>query len=51
MHYGNFTEDNDPYGEHDFGKVVVGGECPSSEHSGRFDTVANGGFGASVLAV
>ena len=25
MHYDNFTEDNDPYGEHDFGKVVVNG--------------------------
>lgn len=25
MHYDNFTEDNDPYGEHDFGKVVVEG--------------------------
>ena len=23
MHYDNFTENNDPYGEHDFGKVVV----------------------------
>ena len=26
MHYDNFTEDNDPYGEHDFGKVVVEGQ-------------------------
>ena len=26
MHYDNFTENNDPYGEHDFGKVVVEGQ-------------------------
>jgi len=25
MHYDNFTEDNDPYGEHDFGKVTIEG--------------------------
>ena len=24
--YDNFVQDNDPYGEHDFGKVVVGGQ-------------------------
>ncbi len=23
--FDDFTEDNDPYGEHDFGKIVVGG--------------------------
>jgi len=27
------------------------GECPSSEQSGRFEAAANGGFGASGLAV
>lgn len=26
MQYDDFTEDNDPYGEHDFGKVVVDGQ-------------------------
>lgn len=24
--YDSFVQDNDPYGEHDFGKVVVGGQ-------------------------
>ncbi len=24
--FGNFGENNDPYGEHDFGKVVIGGQ-------------------------
>lgn len=26
MHYDDFNEGNDPYGEHDFGKVVVEGQ-------------------------
>ena len=26
QHFDNFVQDNDPYGEHDFGKVVVGGQ-------------------------
>ena len=26
MHYDDFSEDNDPYGEHDFGKVVIDGQ-------------------------
>lgn len=26
MHYDEFTEDDDPYGEHDFGQIIIDGQ-------------------------
>jgi hypothetical protein len=37
--------------DHSLGHLLEGCPCPSSEQSGRFEAVANGGFGASGFAV